>query len=459
MESIDLLIACIRKLGGEDIVIAKANTVDFSLRGIPAFARVQDGGRIRGSVFVDAEVPTEDMAEACEWAEEQEVRACRVDALWYPEPETIGAIRLLFERELDPESIAPDDSLGAEAEALVASWFGDDLPARRSGGSFRASDPTHRAPSNAWLLMGGQDSYPTQEEIDLAREDAAVGIYEFSWTAAKQTEPGDLLFFYFPAPDKAIHFVARAVDHAYFDDIGPTGEKWSGRQWWTHITPMVEIQPIPLANLKQVTGNLVMRGRSGRYLRPEHAARLADEARALRPEDSSILARVLTPVVGRPDHPDPTTLSLAEWRELASGSFALEADVERLVVEPLLRMVLAGQPEATWAKAYAAGTRIVDYVVLDGTRPMCAIEVKLRVRRSATADWAQCQDFTQAADYGQRLGVPALLMDAVAIYLIPAGAEEPARTLTRSVLLDEDLETIRKHIYQRWPLVPEIAAR
>lgn len=43
MESIDLLIACIHKLGGNDLESREANTVDFQLRDIPTFAYVQDG--------------------------------------------------------------------------------------------------------------------------------------------------------------------------------------------------------------------------------------------------------------------------------------------------------------------------------------------------------------------------------------------------------------------------------
>ncbi len=450
MESIELLSACIKMLGGEDLEVAEPNTVDFKLRGIPAFARVQDGGRLRGSVFVDTEIPADEMQEAIDWAGHQEASACRVDAFWHPEPETLGGIRLLFERELDPESISVDDPLGQEADYLFASWYGEDMTAiRRSGGGFRASDPTRRDPTNAWLLMGGSDSYPTQDEIDETRQDAARGIYEYSWTAAKQTEASDLLLFYFTEPYKAIRFVARSVDHAYFDDIGPTHAKWSGRQWWAHITPMVEIEPIPLAQLRQITGEMVMLGGAGRYLRPEHAGQLAGRARALRPEDTQLLTQILKRVTGKADHLDPTTVDLPQWRSLASGAFRFEADVERLVVEPLLRMALEGQPGVGITRAYRTGARVVDYVVLQGARPLCAVEVKLRVRRSPTQPWAQSRDFLQAADYGHRLGVPAILIDAVAIYLIPAGAQEPSRSLTRSVFLDEDLGDVRQHILGR----------
>lgn len=451
MEPIDLLIACIHKLGGEDLEVQEGNTVDFQLRDIPAFAYIQDGGRMRGSVFLDLDVPADEMAEAIDWAAQQSSRACRVDAFWRPAPDDDGGgIRLLFERELDPEGIAGDDPLGVEVDLLASSWYGEEQPEDRPPTTrLRASDPTVRQPTNAWLLMGSESSYPSEGDVDAMRRDAALGIYESSWTVAKQTEPGDLLFFYFSKPLKAIHFVARAVDHAYFEDIGNTGERWSGRQWWTHLTPMVEIEPIELAELQRVTGDMVMLGRSGRYLRPEHAAQLAALARSRVPDDASIHSRILQPVVGRADHPDPHTLDLHQWRQLPAGTLTLEADVERLIVEPLLRFALDEQADASLSKAHRVGPRIVDYVVLQDSRPACAIEVKLRVRRSRTAPWAQCKDFLQAADYGNRLSVPAILIDAFDIHLIPAGAPEPSRSFSRAVLLHEDLAVLRQHILGR----------
>lgn len=234
-----------------------------------------------------------------------------------------------------------------------------------------AGEWTLPSPTNAWLLMGGQDSYPTIGDLAQMRDDARVGRYDYAWTAAKQTEPGDLLFFYFTAPRKAIHFVARAVDRAYFDDIGPHEGPWRGRQWWVHITPMVEIEPVTISQLRDVTGNQVMLGGGGRYLRPEHADQLAALAQPARAKDAADLAQVLRRVVGRADHPDAGALDLAGWRLLPAGMFRLETDVEEFVVEPLLRLVLADEPGTEPSRAYPAGKRIVDYVVLRGGVPVC----------------------------------------------------------------------------------------
>ena len=80
---------------------------------------------------------------------------------------------------------------------------------------------------------------------------------------------------------------------------------------------------------------------------------------------------VLQPVVGRAGHPDPHTLDLHHWRQLPAESLTLEADVERLVVEPLLRFALDAQHNASISKAPRVGPQIVDYVVLQDSRPTC----------------------------------------------------------------------------------------
>lgn len=182
MEPLDLLVACVEKLGGDEIEIARADTVNFSLCDIGAFAYVQKGGRLRGSVFIDPAVPESEMAEAVEWAEAQSVHACRVDAAWASDVDADGGfIRLLFERDLDPEAIAADDPLATEADILAGSWYGEEPhQLSRVAVPLRASDPTRLAPTNAWLLMGRQRSYPTQADISEMNRDATLGIYETS---------------------------------------------------------------------------------------------------------------------------------------------------------------------------------------------------------------------------------------------------------------------------------------
>lgn len=447
MDPIDLLIACVQKLGGRNIVAADGVQVDFELDEIPAFAYVQEGGRLRGSVFITLHEPVS-LAEAEEWAKAQpRTAACRLDVLQNPaDREGEGVIRILFERALDPFGIAVDDPLLGEASALFDAWWGRDIDPHASvkpEGSFRGVDPCGRKPTNAWLLMGDDDSYFTPDDVSQARADAAQGIYETGWTAAKQTEPGDLLFYYFMAPLKAIHFVARAADNAYFEDIGDLEAKYRGRQWWVHTSPPVAIEPVPLQHLQEVIGKIVMKGRSGRYLRPEHVEDLTRRIRPLREEDGPELARVLQPVVGSAERPDPRTLDLATWRQLAAGSFALEAQVEQYIVEPLLRWAVAAAVNVVTRKAYPIGRRIADYAVIDGDDALAVVEVKLRIRKSRNGLWQDCKDFIQVTDYARSLRCPAILIDAISVHLIPLGADRPSWSVARRDFTQGDIEAVQ----------------
>lgn len=145
--------------------------VEFTLRDIPCFAYVQDGGRLRGSVLIDVSVPAEDMDDAIEFAAQLDPKSCRADVAWVSDAEADGGLfRLLFERELDPEMIANDDPLADEAEFIAAALYGDEaelpeLPARPT----RAADPTKRPPTNAWLMIGSDNSYPGLKDIEAAR--------------------------------------------------------------------------------------------------------------------------------------------------------------------------------------------------------------------------------------------------------------------------------------------------
>ena len=69
-------------------------------------------------------------------------------------------------------------------------------------------------PTNAWLLLGDEAS-PTRREL----QGHAPGwpSRPSLWTAPRQAQPGDLLFFYFIDPIKAVHFAARAASYPFFD--------------------------------------------------------------------------------------------------------------------------------------------------------------------------------------------------------------------------------------------------
>lgn len=309
----------------------------------------------------------------------------------------------------------------------------------------RPDDPRDVAPVNAWLLYGGEDSFPTSAELKESREADRRGVFDFRWTAKKQVQVGDLVFLYFTDPRKEIHFVARATEDAYFENIGDTGQSWKGAQWWTTLTPPIQIEPIPLARLRAIAGNMVMLGGAGHYVRPDHADALAELVRPVRKRDTAALTKVLRPVVGRADLPDPKRMDFATWKQIAAGSLTLESEVERHIVEPLLRYLGSGGEGAlTHQHRYAIGRKTADYALLGSGGPLAAVEAKVRINKRALEPWASSKDFQQAAGYGQSLECPALLIDAVDLHVIVPGASEPALSVSRQFATEEDLADLRK---------------
>ncbi len=454
MDNLDLLIACVKRLRGRNITVTDDSAVDFDLDDIPAFARIQSGGRIRGSAFIAQLDEPGIFDDALSWASTQSrPMSSRLDVAHSPGTaigEGKGVIRVLFERPLDPFAISNNDPLFEEVGDLFDAWHcrRGALPAPPWGGQapYQFVDPVDIPPTNAWLLIGDDGSYPQEWELEDARADGLRGIYESTWTAAKQTEPGDLLLYYFTEPRKAIHFAARSADNAHFQDVGDTGSRYGGRQWWVHTSAPIEIEPITLHDLQDVIGPTVMRGKSGHYLRPEHAAALMARIQPSRAEHGDELSRVLASVVGRAEHPDPETIDPVAWRQLAAGSFPREAHVERFVVEPLLRWITEGTQPATVQKAYRVGHGVADYAVVDPEGPRAVVEVKLRIRRSGTGPWTECKDFLQVRRYMEGLRCPGLLIDATSIHLIQLGADEPFRSIARREVTDADLEAIIAHV-------------
>ena len=102
------------------------------------------------------------------------------------------------------------------------------------------------APTNAWLLMGDEASMPTPEELARSR---TAWREMCLWTGPKQVQPGDLLFFYFVAPTKAIQFIARAATYPIFDPHeGVNSDKpVDPNQWWLTHTPFVPVAPVRLS--------------------------------------------------------------------------------------------------------------------------------------------------------------------------------------------------------------------
>ena len=301
-------------------------------------------------------------------------------------------------------------------------------------------------PTNAWLLIGDEASFPSQSDLRDNRrrplQDDAI------WTGSKQTQPGDLLLFYFVAPRKAIHFAARAASYPCFDsEIGVNAvTEVDANQWWVKYTPQVEVTPVSFAELNGLMdGYLNLRGKPSHYLPPAVVRGILD--RAVDPDQMTKTDRlVLQEPVGSADLPDPTHVRLADWKKMADGSLKAERQVERYVVEPLLRLSLPKRASVSWQRAYRLKVGIPDYTVFESGSPRSVIEVKLGVRMPRDGDWSRSPDFQQVLRYSRELDVPAALIDCNRIFLIAPGASAPTAMIERDRATVDDLRAIGQHL-------------
>jgi hypothetical protein len=419
--------------------------VHFDVDGFEGRVWLKPGGsRIRGQVVLAELGDARD--QAVKWMNRQDPPLSAV--LEVAELDEGPVLRLVFERSVG--RVSDDDLLFDEAAEYAKAWTArSDVPSREvaSFGGTDLGDPVALPPENAWLMLGDEASYPSRTATLDAYEDGLSGVYETCWTAAKQTKVGDLLLFYFTAPRKTVSFAARAASSAFFDPtigVNAHGEV-RDEQWWCWTTPLVAVDPISLSVLNEASGGgLILRGRSGRYLRPEFIDALA--LTALDEEMRDELADIAVTPHGSPHLPAPSSTSLTELRTLAAGALALEATVERHVVEPLLRIALAKDARATFKPQQRIDRRLADYVVEYNDLPSCVIEVKLAVRATAGAPWSTSPDFQQLRWYADKLGTNGVLIDAHRIHLVHRGASEPFVTIERDSLSDSDIAVLRSHL-------------
>ena len=305
-------------------------------------------------------------------------------------------------------------------------------------------------PTNAWLLIGDEASFPTRRELQEMRRGGRRT--DQLWTAPRQAQPGDLLFFYFVDPRKAIYFAARAASYPFFDpSIGVNAvREVNANQWWVEHTPLVELTPVSMSELREMMGgHLILRGRPTHYLPPAVAREILRRARKGR-RHSEADAAVLQQPVGSAELPDPARPSLPAWRGMADGALLLESQVEQYVVEPLLRLVLPERATLRWQKAYRLESGgVPDYVIFDSDGPTSVIEVKLGVRVPRNGDWSRSPDFDQVSRYARELDVPAALIDSNRIFLIQRGATAPLAIIERRHASDAALKAIGTHLTGR----------
>ncbi len=303
-------------------------------------------------------------------------------------------------------------------------------------------------PTNAWLLIGDGKSFPSESKL---RDHRSMPFSEYPiWTGSKQTQPGDLLFFYFVAPHKAIHFAARVASYPFFDSSIAVSSKKpvDPNQWWVTYTPQVEVAPVSFAELSELMGgHLILKGKPSHYLPPAVVRGILDRAVDLdRLTKADRLVFELP--VGSADLPNPALVRLAGWRKMADGPLQVERQVEQYVVDPLLRLSLPKPRSVRWEKQYRLNSGIADYVVLDSDSPRkrSVIEVKLGVRRPPDGDWSRSPDFQQVLRYASELDVAAALIDCNRIFLIERGALAPTVIIERDRATVDDLRAIGRHL-------------
>lgn len=429
----------VASIGGSSSVFDDDGFASLELAGCPVTVNVKDGGsRLRGRAVV-ATVADPDAAQT--WLDSKPAPPTSELALWET-PDQGHVLRLVWERGIEVDS-HHRDPIRDELELIRTAWTSgsnldfpelvDPLP-----------DPRDDAPQQAWLMLGDEASFPTEDEVGEAILRGETGVFETLWTAAKQTQPGDLLVFYFTGRRKAAHFVARAASAAFSssDWAVNADREMNDQQWWVYCTPLLPIEPLPLAKLREASaGQLLLRGRSGKFMKPDTVAALPFVSRITEFQD--YVDEVAATPTGRADLPSPASMTLTEVVSLAGGAMQLEADVEQYVVEPLLRGVLADS-DLKWTRQFPIGRQRADYVVTRAETPQCVIEVKLAINDAGS--WSRSPDLAQVVGYASALDVPAVLIDTQRIALFDRGAAVPAHIFDRSELRNPPvLNTLRAH--------------
>lgn len=395
--------------------------------------------RVRVRLFL----PYDEESLVRDWVESQPQPASGV--LQYIEEDGNTFPRLVFMRPattLDWTS----DPLFDDLEHFRAAWLDDLALGDYTSGRFVPyDDPRDLVPESAWLLKGSEASYPKPDEVERGRNNDERGVYEQLWTASSQTKPGDLALLYFVTPRKSVCFVARAASRAFFSkelEVNSDNEVHDA-QWWAYFTTPVEIEPVGFSELAAAAdGHIVLRGRSGQYLRPEVIERLDMRPRAQ--VDRRLFERVLVLPAGDPELPPPDVFELESWRDVAAAAFKREADVTRHAVLPLLERLMP----TGWLlqEQFPAGPKVgFPDVVLVADEPRYVVEVKKVIRSSEGGRWRDSPDFRQLRRYQEALGLPGMLIDVHRMLLVDVSGEI-VEEIERSTANADALELVRSHI-------------
>ena len=434
-------------LGGQK-VDHDSNYVSFDLDDAVIEANVKDGAaRLR----IRANLGHDEPSLVAAWVARQPQPRSGVLQVINHDDGTV-APRLVFERPIHGNDWTTDPLL-LDVRDYCAAWATDDdvdsTPDMSRGAFVVRGDPCEVAPASGWLLLGDGAAYPDADELADARNEARVGIFDYLWTAAKQTTLGDVALIYFMAPHKAAHFITRAASNAFFSrDIAVNADgKVADEQRWAYFTHLIEIEPISFKTLQAASdGHLILKGRSGKFLRPETLKALT--IRAKDTNDQAELDRILSMPVGLATLPQPDEIDLEVWKAIAPGALPLEAHVSSHLVEPLLRLLLHETP-LTWTREHRVHGGSVDFVVMHQGVPTVAIEVKLATPEPPGGAWSESNDFIQLRRYTDELATPGILIDAHRVLLVEHRANQPYLDVARRTVTLEHIEAIRQHLLRR----------
>ncbi len=319
------------------------------------------------------------------------------------------------------------------------------LPARKRTAPIRTGRDVHNqicrnAPTNAWLLIGDDASYPQEYEL----KEPWLATDPILWTAPRQVQRGDLAIVYFIAPRKAACFAARALQAPFLDpDFAVNSEQnVDQHQWWTTLSPLVPIPAVPFSRIQDLHGgHLILRGKPNHYLTPAIIDGIVADSGALDAEQRSVLRRP----VGLEILPDPESMTLTELRTISAGPLTLESMVEQYVVEPFLRLTFPTSKRYATTRQYRIkGAGVADYAVSHDGSPVGVAEAKAGARRTVDGALTGSPDLAQIVRYCHATSVPGILIDSNEIHLIaPDGVVTASHY--RKQLRQNDLTAIRHH--------------
>lgn len=245
-------------------------------------------------------------------------------------------------------------------------------------------------PRNAWLLIGGGEQDGDYGDLENTEEEA-----KFNWQGSLDMRRGDVGVMYIRSPVKAVHSLCRVVEDAYEDPFFHYKQAVQlGQFQKVPRIPFRELAAAPvMAQSQHIKRNL--QGMSGQMLSRSEYLDILDLLKA----KGFDLAQA-------PQLPEESAVNLTE--------LANERDVERLLLEPLLKRMGVTDWVRQLPVRMGRGERVYpDYAIgVTGQFPEQRVRALVEVKYRAPGERAWRDAFLQAKSYALRLGARTLLLAA-----------------------------------------------